>query len=846
MTLFRILGAILSLLILSDRAFAYNLGTHARITLNALQLSQSTSAFVRNGLGFADGIAHDLKAIYFDMNGGSATPAQARRETTFELVFMPDNLETDGTDIDPDAPHYIEGWLMQGAIREDDGRYLPIINGSQPQDDPAGSINRFCNHFFDPKNNAKLNFPLCVDDLTSAPIWGLGVKELGGDSQPGSITSPMSMSSPNPARRNHYTIIDAREAMWRALTLKQYKDSDGNLVTANGSLVDLPLPNDLAKGGPSFPSDPTAAKEQYRNAYLATVFRTLGDVVHLLEDMAQPQHTRDEIHPLGEATDYETYIEDRAIDPNSPHYIAAFNPLTVSTEALQPLSYAPPSIPTFTSYSDYWSTAPGGDLTGGRGIADYSNRGFFTFGHNLGQGKYSLPSNNVADYAQVIAPDRQGVLWDYLDGTVLDPLLGDSPVVHRTKLSAVIVAARDAGLNPSNVMYTLDQEIFDADADLLIPRAVAYSTGLLDYFFRGQMQIALPDTGFYAIVDHSTFASGGSNFPTDVLHGFKGFGKIKLKLKNITASITPPNGAGQTQDMTAGTLVAVIKFRRNTCYDDSLSNWPANKSDVLERGCRATVEEIVVSDPIPNTSVPSSAQSPDGADVTFNFSEQQLPINAWDVVLQVVYRGQLGSEPDAVVVATKDISEPTFAALMNYTDYVLLNGMFYLPSDLQSLHQDLFSQVSSACRVFVSDHYEVGSNCYNISDDFTFAFGTSPVTLSASGAGAVPARHLARFAFLTDLGSSISLSWQLGAVNCWIFLGDPVLFKPYVAQGTVDGDFNYSDPKNLRGVWVWGGNVCYSDIGITLTDPTAIDFWQMTNNLNSFETAPVPLTIDGW
>jgi hypothetical protein len=45
--------------------------------------------------------------------------------------------------------------------------------------------------------------------------------------------------------------------------------------------------------------------------------------------------------------------------------------------------------------------------------------------------------------------------------------------------------------------------------------------------------------------------------------------------------------------------------------------------------------------------------------MTFTF-QNRVPIEATDVYLQVVYRGALGEEADAVVVATKDISEPTY------------------------------------------------------------------------------------------------------------------------------------------------------------------------------------------
>jgi hypothetical protein len=57
------------------------------------------------------------------------------------------------------------------------------------------------------------------------------------------------------------------------------------------------------------------------------------------------------------------------------------------------------------------------------------------------------------------------------------------------------------------------------------------------------------------------------------------------------------------------------------------------------------------------------------AEVTFQFPSP-LPINATDLVLQVAFRGQLGADADSVVIASKDISEPTFQAFANITDYV--------------------------------------------------------------------------------------------------------------------------------------------------------------------------------
>ncbi|MHB8728225.1 MAG: hypothetical protein ACYC9K_04225 [Sulfuricaulis sp.] len=58
----------------------------------------------------------------------------------------------------------------------------------------------------------------------------------------------------------------------------------------------------------------------FKFKYRSAVFQALGDVVHLVEDMGQPQHTRNDCHAdtrddgnLREHKSiYETYIEARA------------------------------------------------------------------------------------------------------------------------------------------------------------------------------------------------------------------------------------------------------------------------------------------------------------------------------------------------------------------------------------------------------------------------------------------------------------------------------------------------------------------------------------------------------
>jgi hypothetical protein len=347
--------------------------------------------------------------------------------------------------------------------------------------------------------------------------------------------------------------------------LKQFKDNTGTLQTdGNGGLLDLPTPADPSGLG-GFSSDKPTAQEQYRNAYFATTFRALGDVLHLNQDMAQPQHTRNEIHPMGQRKFYEAYIDARArVDTGARTFrsTAFGTPIT----DLQSLNFVPTAIPTFNHYSDYWSTAPGGNVATGYGMADYSNRGFFTAAHNLGEGTYSLPSSDPSEYTRIASQDADGNIWGYLDQSVSDLINGESRPIHKTVESVwkSALLAVDFEITPQDPVYTLDRATFDDFVSLLIPRAVAYSTGLLNYFFRGQLEISLPDEGVYAVLDHA-LASG--NDATVV-----GFSKLKVKIRNTTPPGTDPQGNVSPETMDAsGTLVAVAKFHRNQCYAADLS-----------------------------------------------------------------------------------------------------------------------------------------------------------------------------------------------------------------------------------------------------------------------------------
>ena len=110
-------------------------------------------------------------------------------------------------------------------------------------------------------------------------------------------------------------------------------------------------------------------------------------------------------------------------------------------------------------------------------MADYSNRNFFTAGTNLGSNNYPSPPNDRSQYTE----ERIDNLV-FLRGNVTDTQAGGTANIRMTTESAF-----DFFLGTYR-RYSLNAYNYDDQAKLLIPHAVAYSAGFIDYFFRGRIE----------------------------------------------------------------------------------------------------------------------------------------------------------------------------------------------------------------------------------------------------------------------------------------------------------------------------------------------------------------------
>ncbi len=317
-----------------------------------------------------------------------------------------------------------------------------IRQGANSEDDTL-SLNfaRYRNHFYNPLSGLGLN---ALGSGEPSPDWGL--------------------ENTRDFATQRYSFKDARQYFYDALTLT---DKDN------------------------------------REMFMARTFYTLGHVIHLIQDMAQPQHTRNDSHGggiFGPSSRYEKYTDWKDIRPHLP--FTGYAPVYSETDTT-----------TFTTPRQFWSTTPGNG-NGGKGIAEYSNRGFFSAGTLPGKGSFTSPSIDIstrvdADIATLCAtvtggkpacPPRLSGTMTFFSNTVTDTLRSGMTTVNArvATYSLFDQDLKDAGTDP---VFSLNRFNFDAAHAFLIPRAVAYSAGLINYFFRGKIDF-VPDpdkTGFYRI-----------------------------------------------------------------------------------------------------------------------------------------------------------------------------------------------------------------------------------------------------------------------------------------------------------------------------------------------------------
>ena len=240
-----------------------------------------------------------------------------------------------------------------------------------------------------------------------------------------------------------------------------------------------------------------------REASLTRTFEGLGRQAHLVQDAASPAHTRHDPHVF---YNYESLVDQvRRQDEAAFSAWLAAEPDTAGVpdpgwQLLDGHALAPVVTARLIDTDRYTGGNPAATTDGVVGLAEYTNANFFS--------EDRIFSENEPDPRKRFPyPSRSSVTEQDFDIRV-----GGATVKRRY---FVKTADGAAGYRLATVGFlrdyhqrfnldwtrfrespALDEGVYRDYAARLIPRAVTYSTALLDYFFRGQMIVFGDDVSF--------------------------------------------------------------------------------------------------------------------------------------------------------------------------------------------------------------------------------------------------------------------------------------------------------------------------------------------------------------
>jgi len=275
----------------------------------------------------------------------------------------------------------------------------------------------------------------------------------------------------------------------------------------------------------------TAYTPSERAAQFGFAFQSIGHLVHHVQDMAQPQHVRNEPH-----------LHDDVIPiPNHPiqhkwalppaEYELRTKKLFPTADSMAAVIAAGPAyaVPVFSRAPDYFS-----NVTPYSGMADFTAMNYVAFVVNLGQAGYTATLRDGAWVVSNTSPEfplPHGVNVDgtskriellpapyqasapgakayYVVGNVFDGASNTSRYNQRlARESALGWALEKAG--GVRLFSGGDENVWSDGYKILFPRAVAFSAGLINHFFRGKLSFSKSSGKVWTIRNLSSSTMSG-------------------------------------------------------------------------------------------------------------------------------------------------------------------------------------------------------------------------------------------------------------------------------------------------------------------------------------------------
>ena len=238
-----------------------------------------------------------------------------------------------------------------------------------------------------------------------------------------------------------------------------------------------------------------------REALWADVFRALGQIMHLVVDASVPEHTRNDMHARGAlklGNSYERWVAGQHGVGNpqlEAEFIASYLsspigfPSDIFEVGLEGESVAKVPIARLIDADRYDGTNPHTTVDGADprapvsvGLAEIANANFFS--EDTLRGEYPSPTDAGLIPVRLATP--LGRVRRYLTRPPGQGLLPANPL--RAECATDAYFQRSLIVQPPPYPC-MDGVVWNQVAAHMLPRAVGYARGVLDYFFRGSMRV---------------------------------------------------------------------------------------------------------------------------------------------------------------------------------------------------------------------------------------------------------------------------------------------------------------------------------------------------------------------
>ncbi len=227
---------ILITIMLTTVSFAWEQDAHIKINMEAVK---KFNTFYANDSKYKNAPI-DMKGIYKGI--------EVSNSTKFETLHKIDTINKS-----------FAGWVVHGGFSSDEPHLYASVR-----------------HFYDPTAEMIGRSTWLTDQITIHGNWN---EKINGEI-PNIDAKEWALSHPD----NPYNFKNALEYYYKAMTIKQSDDPENF----------TPIDNFRSK------VIEVNSVEDERSVYLASAFRALGETMHLMADMAQPAHVRNDAHPFYE------------------------------------------------------------------------------------------------------------------------------------------------------------------------------------------------------------------------------------------------------------------------------------------------------------------------------------------------------------------------------------------------------------------------------------------------------------------------------------------------------------------------------------------------------------------